>query len=164
MKDRYKFRAWDGEKMHYNVTPWHWDFVISLGWHRCENSTGDGFLGSGGKSAEFLVPGLAFIEVMQYTGFKDKNGKEIYEGDILHLYAEIEEKTFHFEDEEGDIENLIHDSILKVEWSHDWSGYNLEFISGTTKGWMLGKDTQSDIEVIGNIYENPELLTNDSTL
>lgn len=50
-----KFRAWDGDKMHNDVSPWRWDFVISNTWHRCEKATGNGILGEGGHYAEMRV-------------------------------------------------------------------------------------------------------------
>jgi uncharacterized phage protein (TIGR01671 family) len=55
--------------------------------------------------------------LMQFTGLKDKNGKQIYEGDVLKY-----EKY-----------------IINVEWNEE-----------------AGND---DFEIIGNVYENPELLT-----
>ncbi len=65
---------------------------------------------------------------MQYTGLKDKNRVEIYEGDILSI------------DEMGKIE---------VKWDDKRFGWS-PFISKDKTDW----------EVIGNIYKNPELLTN----
>ena len=67
---------------------------------------------------------LKDVELMQFTGLKDKNGKEIYERDVARW----------------DRKNKI--NIALVEDVRDWAGqYN-------SKEW----------EVIGNIYENPELL------
>lgn len=81
--------------------------------------------------------------VMQYTGLKDKNGKEIYEGDILHLFG----KGYH----EG----------------VDYNGC-VQFLDGgfcVTDGykeWGLRRYDLSrcdlELEVVGNIYENPKLL------
>lgn len=72
------------------------------------------------------------IEVMQYTGLKDKNGVEIYECDIF--------KATHNFGPGG-----MHERISSVAFDLE-KGYQWEY-------WDL--DT---IEVIGNIYENPELL------
>ena len=70
--------------------------------------------------------------LMQYTNIKDKNGKEIYEGDILSF--------LFFEDTKPRIEEVI--------WINENAGF----------GFPLGLCGLHDIEVIGNIYENPELL------
>ncbi len=67
--------------------------------------------------------------LMQYTGLKDKNGKEIYEGDLL--------KSLTYN--EGDIDEVIWEDALSIE----------PFL------YYMQPD---DFEVIGNIYENPELL------
>lgn len=80
-----KFRAWDGEKMHNDVSPWRWDFVISNAWHRCEKSTGSGMFGSGGDTAEMLVPAIRFKVLMQFTGKTFPDGTEIYEGDLIGM-------------------------------------------------------------------------------
>ncbi len=77
---------------------------------------------------------------MQYTGFKDKNGKEIYEGDILYI------------DEWGYGEVVNKDSFWIIEFkdNEDWI---TEF-----GHWQQDKKMIVDGEVVGNIYENPELL------
>jgi len=71
--------------------------------------------------------------LMQYTGLKDKNGKEIYEGDVL----------MRGEKGEGDITG-------EVVYHH--SGFFMEFEKGKRMS------VYEDFEVIGNIYENPELV------
>lgn len=75
---------------------------------------------------------------MQCTGLTDKNGKLIYEGDIVKLAN-------------GSINGSVFETKHKVIWD--------------INGWNIPKWTQTDkpdfshyIKVIGNIYENPELL------
>ena len=75
------------------------------------------------------------FELMQYTGLKDKNGVEIYEGDIVREYT-------GFSDEGGDYPVEYHANGFWLE------GRDNEF----------GFGDESDMEVIGNIYENPELV------
>lgn len=77
------------------------------------------------------------IILMQSTGLKDKNGKEIFEGDILYGYAgEDFWEIVEFDTEEG---KWIRKDIL----------YNSK----------LGLSENNEfMEIVGNIYENPELL------
>jgi len=80
------------------------------------------------------------VTLMQYTGLKDKNGKEIYEGDIVRLYAYPWLKLF---------------SALMVVWSDFVCGF--EPFCKEVEGY--GHPPANEwAEVIGNIYENPELL------
>lgn len=71
--------------------------------------------------------------IMQYTGLKDKNGKEIYEGDIV------------------DTEN----GIYEVLWYGEGACFRFHIL-----GSLESPLNYDDIKVIGNIYENPELLAN----
>jgi hypothetical protein len=77
--------------------------------------------------------------LMQYTGLKDKNGKEIYEGDIL---------------KRGDLGG-------EVYWQEAMSRYVIDSCSGNRqpdKALALELFPAKLFEVIGNIYENPDLL------
>lgn len=78
-----------------------------------------------------------------YTGLKDKNGKEIFNSDFL-------------KDTQG--------NIYLVVWREDLASFGIE-----KNGWMFthffGEGIEaSEVEVIGNIYENPELLSNKEDL
>ena len=77
---------------------------------------------------------------MQYTGLKDKNGKEIYEGDIVHFWAD----PIDYGGYKG------HDYISAVEWIEPEAAFQF------SDGHLLIE--WEYLEVIGNIYENPELM------
>lgn len=111
-----KFRAWnDLLKSMYNVSELYVD--------------SDGKLKELGRFKTIL---------MQFTGLKDLEGNEIYEGDIYH---------------QGDSRILY-----EVVFSDDHSGFvGKQLGSGSLAGL---KHFQSAIAIIGNLYENPELLEN----
>ena len=80
------------------------------------------------------------IKLMQFTGLKDKNGKEIFEGDALRR---------HHDDGESNYEGVV--SWLAQD---DWLGWCV--MCGSYPE-MLRVSDQDQLEVIGNIYETPEL-------
>ena len=78
------------------------------------------------------------IELMQYTGLYDKKGKEIYEGDIVKLRA--------------------NHGIGVIKYSDEWGAFVVEYIKPRPLVVLGMNYYKEDIEVIGNIYENPELI------
>lgn len=86
------------------------------------------------------------FEPMQFTGLKDKNGKEIYEGDI---FREI------YDDDQRDAKIVFYTVVR-------WDEKNACFFTGEVEqenAELFDLDeVAAQFEVIGNIYENPELL------
>lgn len=98
-----------------------------------------------------IVRGDTRFILLQYTGLKDKNGKEIYESDILehsqHEYTEKFEVCYGLGNYDSGVYKFIGFYLKKISNGDD-DGYT---------GYMF--DTNY-IEVIGNIWQNPELLDN----
>jgi hypothetical protein len=123
-----KFRAWS-PKMQKMLS---WDIVKNM-------------------MAELLLTESGANIPLQFTGLKDTNGKEIYEGDIIRdttdIFDEGSKVCFGFYDLYTD-----YDSFYGL-------GFYLENIKGEQKfAESINEYYGEDHEIIGNIYETPELL------
>ena len=134
MKDRFKFRVWDGEKMHYpyNVSFYDNDTWIAFGLN-VNPVTGYG--------SEFEITHSNKGKLMACTGLKDRNGDLIWEGDLCNI-------TFGMGITHENCEvKYIEDSGFRAVYTHP---------CGVKVNHSL---TNNIVDVIGNIYEKPDLLT-----
>jgi uncharacterized phage protein (TIGR01671 family) len=106
-------------------------------------------------------------KVMQYTGLKDKNEKEIYEGDILKVPVDINQEVHgSYSIHEVIIKKgIIITSYLKSEKGQILpkgytAGFLLDSYDFDNKTFLFSDNPTMDtkVELLGNIYENPELL------
>lgn len=156
MEREIKFRAWDkqGNKMVHSGDYWKpHDRVLTSGQVNVssrgitvnvthEDSSKDYCVGDDGRTYYYHwdYDKLYFqdVELMQYTGLKDKNGKEIYEGDVVEMTANKTVMTIEFRD---------------AGFCFCTRGMNPTPLYRNGIGYC-------PCQVIGNIYENPELIKN----
>lgn len=123
-----KFRAWDGDRYWYNIVP---SPIRSRTIDICKEITS--------HEPEYwnmvdVIEGVKAVE--QYTGLKDKNGKEIYEGDVANIqgikyYVDFEHGGFWFNND-------------NLKWKANRPFTHFQEIN--------------DTEVIGNTHENADLM------
>ena len=85
--------------------------------------------------------------IMQFTGLHDKNGKEIYEGDILNVGENLVCEIVYVDKNVEDYGDEIHCAFHAKVYIHN-------------KTIPLDSYLKNNCEIIGNIHENPELLEN----
>ena len=136
-----KFRAWD---------------AVTLAMYKVSTLINNGRVG-------VVIAGCApFYKdntiIMQYTGLKDKNDKGIYEGDIVEI---------EIRDEDSCMGSTFIEKYV-VEWDNKKHRFcysdNKYHVMGSFNGkWGLDypNEMAEEINIIGNIYENPELLESD---
>lgn len=153
MKREIKFRVWTGNQMEYDITVGRFGaFYVN------PEANGDGL---DPKDTASLTPNTTKYHevhpVMQFTGLKDKNGKEAYEGDICkcpvtinkNIWGEFTNKVIKWKDDSFTW-------VLDGEWS--WIDFETAFRDeGDYVKWS-DKSKVINIEIVGNIYENPESL------
>lgn len=135
MKDRFRFRVWNNRD---------WDDEYGQAYYDAE------------KTYDYLqgkprVPASSFGDLLdddqwiveQCTGLKDKNGRLIYEGDII---LKIDKNGL----------GLPRYRNCRVFWYEKWLAWAIETVYGDV--YMLHEYDYTQYEVIGNIHEDPELL------
>ena len=136
-----KFRAWDDDEKQML----DWDALLG-------KDVKDAFDTSWPPLINVIDPCVCgcTMKLMQYTGLKDKNGVEIYEGDLIKFTEIDEDSAFGREDTE----------VVEVKWLEDIAQFRAIFKSGrrTELHFVVQLPTVVSCEVIGNIYENPELI------
>jgi len=88
--------------------------------------------------------GYTLVARRQFTGLLDKSGKEIYEGDIIKYSKYVDH---------GQWGETVDGGTVQVTWLAERAGFYPFYV------WSSYNDQLKTCEVVGNIYENPELLT-----
>ena len=135
-----KFRAWDKiqEKMYAvaGISP-HNEIMVS----EKINSGRQWYLVEDIHIKKYQQYGHGDVVLQQFTGLKDKNGEEIYEGDVVRENNELGVSDLHYEIGYKD----GHTSMTGINKGNTYDRHGI---------WNL----ISSLEIIGNIYSNPELL------
>lgn len=133
-----KFRVWDKEQKRFLEINWegedtrHTKGKANICYSDHVYVTLSGYVNEDGWPYEVDA------DILQHIGLKDKNGKEIYEGDIIKYSHQV-----------------VGEILRKVRMRYGMWG-----IEGIVKGTQIpfANILESEYEVVGNIYENPELL------
>lgn len=115
------------------------------------------------NETQIMGANLFEVELMQYTGLKDKNGKEIYEGDIIQCMVNdnsIKGEEAYILGKEGfGLEHIKKVVNYKIEFWNSLYNYGYRVRNGKANFMITqGALNTMNAKKIGNIYENPELL------
>lgn len=151
-----KFRAWDKERKKMFCP-------VGLFWNRVTHGLFDYCKDENETRIAINIcsiseqPTLCPFIIMQYTGLKDKGGKEIFEGDILKIKAVDNRWNISV------VKYGIARREMKSGWTVDIPCFYFDLVGADFKAFPIvknykGKHDLTMLEVIGNLYEHPELL------
>lgn len=137
-----KFRAWDksNNRMHPDIWSINWDFKPNQPKALIVGSIASNLV----INEQYVIKEPNFV-LLQSTGLKDKNGVEIYEGDVLKESSGGIFLEFQYE----------------VIWDEKWATFKLDWTRVANSIQYPGWNRGIEMEIIGNVYLNPELLIND---
>lgn len=156
-----KFRVWVkiGKRMVFS------DDILAIDYENKEIVTQQVYFESGlAVERDIYCYDFDDIELMQSTGFKDKNGKEIFEGDILKFNDEWNEYC-HEGYVDGSVEGVNYVEVVKGEACFEFG--KTRYPESSLFIYMedehlsfaeLVKDKDFGFEIVGNVYENLEFL------
>lgn len=146
MNRTFKFRAWTGNEMIYDILVGKFGtFFVNPG------PKGDGLdMEDKGSLSRFNSKYTENSITTQFTGFKDRDGKEIYEGDILKIEVPVKKPDF-FSIEKPETKFIN----IEVVWDkRGFVAFNKNYENATIFSPIYFHKT----EAVGNIFENAELL------